>query len=462
MDDAGGVSRRRLLAGTGALGAGLVLPSCSTEKPAPARTVSADDPFDIAEDAALEVIGYDGGYGRGYIDRNLALFRGKHPKTTVKLSVVKQIRQSLQPRFDTGRPPDVVCNTGPDRLGTQRLVDDDRLADLTPLLDAPSWDDPGRKVRDTLQTGVIGSGSYDGVPRVLNYVGTVYAFWYSGALFDRYGWQPPKTWDELVALGGAMKAKKVPLIVYDGVRPQSVYEPILTLAAKQGGADVLKQLDNLEDGAWKQEPLTKAATAFGELAAQGLVYPGSKGLDDEQAADRFARSKAGLIPSGNWLDAQIRGTAPKAFALTALTLPPLDGSARLPAAVHVAPGEAYVVPEQAASKAAGLEFLRALLSKQSAQKFTQTEGAYTVVDGAADGLVLGPALASANTLVEAAGKQVVNWFFASWYPGLGTATADATGALMAGAIEVGEWSERIQRAADDLKKNPGVTKYRRD
>ena len=457
-----GVSRRRLLAGTGALGAGLVLPSCSTEKPAPARTVSADDPFAIAEDAGLEVVGYDGGYGRDYVDRTVTLFRGKHSRTTVKLSMVKQVRQSLQPRFDSGRPPDVVCNAGPDRLGTQRLVDDDRLADLTPLLDAPSWDDPARPVRDTLQPGVIGSGSYDGVPRVLNYVGSVYALWYSAALFDRYGWQPPKTWDELVALGGTMRTEKVPLIVYDGVRPQSVYEPILTLAAKQGGADVLKRLDNLEDGAWKQQPLADAAAAFGELAARGLVYPGSKGLDDRQAVDRFARGKAGLIPSGNWLDARLRRTAPATFGLTALTLPPLDGSAELPAALHVAPGEPYVVPEQAASKAAGLEFLRALLAKKSAQEFTRNEGAFTVVEGAAQGLSLGSGPASAYALVKAAGDQLVNWFFASWYPGLGTATADATGALMAGAIEVGEWSERIQRTANDLKKNPDVTKYRRD
>ena len=30
------------------------------------------------------------------------------------------------------------------------LIQDDQVADLTPLLDAPSWDDPNVKVRDTL------------------------------------------------------------------------------------------------------------------------------------------------------------------------------------------------------------------------------------------------------------------------------------------------------------------------
>lgn len=454
-----GLTRRRLLAGTGALGAGLVLPGCTTEKPAPTRTVSPDDPFGVPADAGLEIVGYDGGYGRAYLDRTVALFRGRHARTTVQLSMDGQLRRTLQPRFDAGRPPDVICNAGPDRLPTQRLVDDDRLADLTPLLEAPSWDDPARPIRDTLQAGVIGSGSYDGVPRVIHLVGTVHALWFSGALFDRYGWQPPKTWDELVALGGAMRTRKVPLIVYDGVHPQSVYESILTLAAKQGGADVVEQLDNLEDGAWKQEPLTAAATAFGELARRGYVYPGSTGLTDEQATDRFAASKAGLIPSGDRLAGRVRSAT---FELTALTVPPLDGSAKLPAAVHVVPGEPYVVPEQAASKVAGLEFLRALLAKQSARRFTENEGAFTVVDGAADGLVLGSAAASANALLQAAGRQTVNWFFANWYPGLGTAAADATGALMAGAIGATEWSERIQRVADDLKNNPDVTKYRRD
>jgi N-acetylglucosamine transport system substrate-binding protein len=455
-----GLSRRRLLAGAGAA---LIATSCSGgDHPAPSRPVSADDPFGVADDRSLDVVGYDGGYGHAYVEYGLGLFRERHPNVTAKLTPVRQVRHLVQPRLQAGRPPDLIGNSGADKLSNQRMVDDHQLADLTPLLEAPSWDDPNRKVRDTLDNGVVESGSYDGVPRVLNYVNTVYAFWFSGALFDRHGWEPPKTWDELLSLGTAMKARKLPLIVYDGVHPQSVYEPILTLAAKDGGPDVLKHLDNLEDGAWQQDSVGKAAAAFGELAGRGLVFPGSKGLDDRQSQDRFVRARAGLIPSGNWLERETRSAMPKGFGLTALAPPPLDGSARLPNAVHVAPGEAYVVPQQAPAKAAGLELLRAMLSKQAAIRFTELADALTVVDGAADGMSLSPALKSANGLVSTAGDQVVNWFFASWYPGLGTATADATGALMAGAIEVGEWAERIQRAADDLKKNPAVTKYRRD
>lgn len=437
--------------------ASVLLSSCSGDKPPPPRQVSPDDPFGVPDGRPLEIVVYDDGHD--WARYSLDLLAKKHPKTSGRVSAVQGVRADTLSRLENGVPPDVIGNSGPDKLiNTQDLVDNDRLADLRPLIDAPSWDDPGKTVRDTLAPGVVESGSYDGVPRLLNYVRWVYAFWYSSALFDRFGWEPPKTWDELLALGAVMKRKKLPLVTYDGVNPQSVLEPVLTLAAKQGGAAVLKNLDNLEDGAWKQDSLTKAAAAFGELAGRGLVLPGSKGLAQPEARARFYRAKAGVLPSGNWLEP---GT-PKGFGLTALAVPPLDGSARLPNGVHVAPGEAFVVPEKAPNKAAGMEFLRALLSKQAAVRYTEQAGALTVLAGSADGLDLKPGLKSADALVSGARDQVVNWFFGSWYPGLGTAAADATGALMAGAIESKEWAERIQRTADDLKRDPKVTKYRRD
>ncbi len=51
--------------------------------------------------------------------------------------------------------------------------------DLTPLLDAPSWDDPAVKVRDTLDPAVVEFGTYDGKFSVLGYVNYIHGIWYS-------------------------------------------------------------------------------------------------------------------------------------------------------------------------------------------------------------------------------------------------------------------------------------------
>ena len=48
--------------------------------------------------------------------------------------------------------------------------------------------------------GAIEAGQLGGKPLVLNYVLTVYAIWYNKPLFAKNGWEPAKTWDEMLTL----------------------------------------------------------------------------------------------------------------------------------------------------------------------------------------------------------------------------------------------------------------------
>ncbi len=90
----------------------------------------------------------------------------------------------------------MVNNSGASQIDFNGLVSQGALADLGDLLDAPSLDDPGKTVRDTLLPGVVDVGSYDGKFLSLNYAYSAYGIWYSQKLFDDKGWQYPKTWDE--------------------------------------------------------------------------------------------------------------------------------------------------------------------------------------------------------------------------------------------------------------------------
>ena len=56
----------------------------------------------------------------------------------------------LQPRFAGGDPPDMVNNSGAKLMDMGALVAGGPGGqDLTELFDAPSLDNPGKKVRDT-------------------------------------------------------------------------------------------------------------------------------------------------------------------------------------------------------------------------------------------------------------------------------------------------------------------------
>jgi N-acetylglucosamine transport system substrate-binding protein len=82
-----------------------------------------------------------------------------------------------------------------------------------------------------------------------------------------------------------------------------------------------------------------------------------------------------------------------------------------------------------------------------------------VVKGATDGLTLSSGLSS----VAAAAKStnLFGYRFRTWYPPLAKGLDDATGELMAGRATPTQWTDRVQKAADDVAKDSTVTKRKR-
>ena len=437
--------------------AGPVLSGCSSGTTGTRPTASPGNPFMVDGSAPVDVA-----IGEEYGGFAAAAYRKKYASATVSPTVNAQLANALLPRFAAGNPPDVVLSTGDHALELGRLVKENQLADLRSLLNAPAWDNANATVEDSLLPGMLAAGQYDGTQRTVNYVATVYGLWYSASLFQRNGWDVPRTWPELLALGTEMKAAGLGPFVYAGAHPYYVLEMVLTLAAKAGGHDVVKRIDNLDDGAWEDESVTKAIIAVGELAKRGLLAAGTAAYDHIGSQKRFLAGKAGMLPCGNWLENEMKGLVPQDFALTMFAVPPLDSSPALASGVHVAATAPFLVPDKARNKAGGLEYLRALLSADVAAQVTSEASQLTIVRGAADGLEMGTALRSARDLLSAAGDQLIVWYFDDWYPQFADVAATATGQFMAGGLQQSEWTARIQAAADKLKQDSAVTKYHRE
>ena len=120
------------------------------------------NPLGVKEDAALEVVIFNGGFGEDYAKAHEAMYKERYPKAQIKHSATAEISKTLQPRFVDGSPPDVVNNSGAGQIDFNGLVSQNALADLGELLAAPSLDTPGKTVKDTLLPGTVEVGSYDG------------------------------------------------------------------------------------------------------------------------------------------------------------------------------------------------------------------------------------------------------------------------------------------------------------
>jgi N-acetylglucosamine transport system substrate-binding protein len=424
---------------------------------------TAENPLGVKADAELEVVIFNGGLGTKYAtDVHIPSYKNKFPSANVKFSQAEEIATVLQPRFTSNTPPDMVNNAGSKLMDTGALVQAGHIADLTDLFDAPSVDIPGQKVRDTLVPGTVEQGTFNGKPYVLNYAFTVYGLWYDSALFTKNGWTAPKTWSEFTALCDKMKAAGLTPFGYAGANAAYYqYLVILTSAAKIGGPDVLKNIDNLEDGAWKSDAVKQAAAAWGEVGAK-YSNKAFLGLKHTEVQLQQNQSKVGFYPSGSWLENEQAKDTPPTFQYAVTPLPSVTGSDKLPAsAIFASAGEMYFAAAKGKNPRGAMEYLRHMLSKEGAKGFTQLTKVLTVVKGAVDGIQISPGLTSGNATLTAAGSNYFSYRWPDWYKKMDDECRSATNELMYSGGTADKFCDRMQKVADDIKKDPSIEKFKR-
>jgi N-acetylglucosamine transport system substrate-binding protein len=458
--------QRMAAAGLLALPGAGVLSACATGGGGPSTSAqgdkSAQNPLGVAADAGLDVVIFKGGYGDEYAKFHQSLYAKRYPAAKITHAISTRVAEEMQPRFVAGSPPDVLDDSGAQKIEYATLVAERQLADLTPLLDAPSIDDPAVKVRDTLLPGVVEQGTFDGKFQILNYVYAAYPMWYSKPLFEKNGWQAPTTLDEMLALCERIKAAGIPPWTYGGVNAGDyVMDLLLGMAVKQSGNDVLTKIDNLEPNAWSQDVVVAGAQAVEEMVRKGYFMPGSEGLKHTEAQQAWAEGKAAFYVSGSWLENEMKDIAPPGFTMTAAPVPRLDNGAKLPlAALRTLPTEAFVVPAKAKNVNGGLEYLRLMLSKEGASKFGELTAS---VAGVKDVAITDPTpgLASVSALLDAAGENVFRWQFNTWYSPFNKLMKTEMTNLLAGRVDAKGYLARMQAESDRIAADAKIPKYHR-
>lgn len=423
--------------------------------------ITAGNPLGMAEDTPITVYIFDGGYGSAYASEvHAPMFGKRHARSRVSVKTTKEIGTVLGPQFAGGTAPEVVDNDGAAKMDDGALFAQGQLLDLGPLLDAPSWDVPGKKVGDLLDPAAKEFGSYEGKLVEIPYTLNNYGIWYSRKLFRERGWQVPKTWDEFLALSEAIKNSGMAAYTYAGKYPQYQAEPLVTMAIKTGGIELMKALDNLEDGAWLAEPIRQAAAAWQEYGAKYLM-PGTFGLTHTESQTMQNNGDVAMLPCGSWIENEQKQSTPPDFEYGVFPIPSLTGSDKLPQpAIHSVPIGNFFVAANSKNPRGGMEYLRAMLSKEGATRYSASTLSMTVVNGAVPERK-SPGLEATVRMHEAAGPNVFGWRWEFWYKPLFDAVKDATTELMAGRVTAQVFCNRIQRKADELKQDPSVRKYRR-
>jgi len=477
------ISRRDFLKSTALVGGAAALAACqpaATVVPtAPAAAATAvpiaaklDLPFQVAPEAVnpfnlatadVEGVFFAGGYGDDYIKYAASLEQKLHPGTNVKVQSIQKITEQLQPRFVAGNPPDVIDNSGANMIPMADLVRDGQVMDVTELLNAPALDTPGKKVSETLFPGSQDNTIFDGKPYGMNISYTISGIWYSKPGFEKAGYTYPKTWADMLTLCEQIKkdGKAAPW-TYQGKYPYYIWGIVTNmLIYYAGGNDVLMKLDNLEPNAWSDPAVSRAIDDLYQLYDKGYILKGTSGLTHTESQTEWLKGNAVFIPCGNWLENEMKTVTPADFNMVVANVPGYADGKGDQNAVNANGGETFIVPSKAKNAKGGLEYLRCILSKDSAKYFAENVRAVMPVMGGTEGAKLSEAVKSAVTLADGAKGVTVLWNLPNWYSSFQKELETRTGELMTGTIKPADFITVMQKAADAVAKDPDIKKFKR-
>lgn len=429
---------------------------------------SKKNPLGVKEDAGLAVVVFNGGYGDKYAQFVTDMYKKRYPDSKAGQKSTTKVATQVQPKIVRGNPTaDVINNSGADQMNPGKLVSNKQVADLTELLDAPSWDDPSVKVRDILVPAVAASGNFGGSGTFQAGISlTVYGTFYSKKLLEEgLDSAYPKTWDEMLAVCKKAKAKGIHGWSYPGGHPRYMFFSIYTMFAQRGGREITTAMDHLEPGAWKNDAVKDVFEAWEELVAKKYVLTGFDGTEAHTEM-QTAWTKGGkclFVPNGSWVENEAKDTTPKDFGMSFGPSPSLDSGDKMPFGTINAPaGEFYVVPEKAQNRQGGLEWLRAMYSKEAALNNFKELSALPVVKGAIDGQELPHGVASVQAAIEAAGENVVIAKHMDWYNELFREDFNNMIAkFMLGQIGTKQAMDIMEKAGARILKDPDVVKIKK-
>ena len=307
---------------------------------------------------------------------------------------------------------------------------------------------------------MIKPGTFDGKFVQLNYVLTVYAMWYSAALFESNSWSVPTTYEEALALGAKAKAKGKYLFGW-GKEAATYYQTMaIASAIKEGGDEVRLALENLKDGCWSLKPLQNVFAGLKKIIDAGYMQPGGAGTQFTAAQAQWSNEEKFLLyPSGGWIENEMKTQTKSGFKLTGAPELTVTTSSKFPQkSLHSTAGEGYIVPSQGKNVAGGKEFLRTMLSNDAAVNFAKTTFSSTIVKGTipADGFG-STALVSQVKLLEGAGSDVFSWNFVDLY-GLNTDQLVVWNTFLQGDSSVATLTSSLQSITDKVRNDSSVKK----
>ena len=196
----------------------------------------------------------------------------------------------------------MASGTGPDIFGTQAGAMQRAYApfmeDLTPYAQktwGTSWQS---RFYDFGLSQLTSGNATRSLPFFLSAAGTL---WYNKSIFDKYGLQPPKTFDEWVSVSQALQSKGVTPFVQGAKDAWVNYDMYIALSNAIAPGKIYNAIAGKTP--WTDSDLVKAMSTWQQMFHNGIIQKGALGLTEyPDANNQFSQGKAAMILLGTWND----------------------------------------------------------------------------------------------------------------------------------------------------------------
>ena len=344
-----------------------------------AKSTTDDTAYD------LSIAGLKGGYGSAGWEAVVKAFEEeKDVKVNLKLS--EKIADELRPDIQAGNVPDLIyLSVGSEGGLTDTMIKEKQVLDISDVLDMQV---PGEEktvseklipgIQEGLNTMPYGDGKLYLAP--INYGPC--GLYYNAGLFEEKGWEVPKTWDEMWALGDKAKEEGIYLFTY----PTTGYFDAFfsALLNETVGPETYAKLMSYDSAAWQLPETKEAFEIVGKLAqyTEPTTVANANGDNFKKNQQLVLDNKALFIPNGNWLPGEME-EAPRAdgFKWGVTALPAVKEGGDSYATTF---SEQVYIPKDAKHADLAKEFLAFIYSDEAAKLFYEESGALMPIQGITD------------------------------------------------------------------------------
>ncbi|WP_052702994.1 extracellular solute-binding protein [Paenibacillus beijingensis] len=211
---------------------------------------------------------------------------------------------------------------------------------------------------------------------------------------------------------------------------------------------ILDDINNLKEGVFKSAPVMATLDKVESLNKLGYINKAALALNHTDSQNQWLQHKAIFIPSGLWLENEMKKTAPAGFEYGFIPSVTQDKGGKYVAVPYT---NEIGIAKYAKNVEAAKAFLQFVFTKKAAINWAEKTGALMNYKVDLASTQASGAVKSAMTYLNSP-DTIVTSTDSTFDQDVEKAMEDATAALLGEKITKEEWSDRMEKAAAAARK----------